>query len=610
VLFGDIAKLLASLDLDTRPFEKGSRRVSGDLSKMEGGFSRISTRATILGTAVGQGIERLAEKGISVLFGAIQSGEEALHVLQNAQAQTTAVIESTGGAAGVTAQQVRDLAESIESLTTADDKAVQNAENLLLTFTGIGKDAFPAATKAVVDLGIAMNGGSAQGVDFSKTAVQIGKALNDPVKGLTALSRVGVSFSKEQVKRIKQLQKEGDLYGAQKVILAELEKEFGKAGEAAGKSGAAGVVRLSDAVEDAQVALAEGLAPALEDIRGEIAKGLSDPGTQQDLRNLGVFLGDAAKSGLAFAKSIPWQQVGDGLKTAAGFAGKLIDTFAHLPPGVQATIIGLVGLNKLAGGGVIRVGVDLFKEGAKGLLGAFFQRGSSPANPMFVAATGGLGGVPGAGVAAGGLGLASKLFLVGEAIGLIAAVNEVRDGISAGLTKQSTDIHTAVSQQINDSKTTSAQLAQSLAGVEQGIEKLSHDPIGNALLGDQLGELQKMRDELSSALVKLDDNAKANFRQGERDDASHANTQKQKLEAVRTKLEDSERQLTAKQQATTNKVGDLQRTTANSADRIVRALYATRPLVTVNVSGSPDDRNNTTVSAGFVGGGGGRRAKG
>src|SRR6185369_15941914 len=132
----------------------------------------------------------------------------------------------------------------------------------------------------------------------------------------------------------------------------------------------------------------------------------------------------------------------------------------------------------------------------------------------------------------------------------IAAVGEVRDSIAGQLTEQTKGIHDAVSQQINDSKTTSGQLAQSLAGVNQGIEALSHDPVGNALLGDQLGQLQKIRAELGSALVKLDDTTKANFRNAERDDAAHANTQKQKLDAVRTRLEDSERQLTARQQAT------------------------------------------------------------
>src|SRR6185503_2097589 len=116
-----------------------------------------------------------------------------------------------------------------------------------------------------------------------------------------------------------------------------------------------------------------------------------------------------------------------------------------------------VGLNKLAGGGVIKIGVDLFKEGAKGLLGQFVSRGS-PANPMFVVAEGGGLGGAGSVPAAGGIGALGKLFLVGEAIGLIAAVNEVRDNIVTGLNQQTADLHGAVTQQINDSNSTLAQL--------------------------------------------------------------------------------------------------------------------------------------------------------
>jgi hypothetical protein len=593
VAFGDIAKLLASLDLDTKPFEKGSRRVSGDLSKMEGGLGRVSTRAIALGSAVGVGIERLAEKGISVLFGAIRSGEDNLHILQESIGQTNAIIESTGGVAGVSATQVRDLAESLEQLTTVDDKAVQAGENVLLRYTGIGKEIFPQATKAATDLAVAMAKGDAANADVAQSAAQIGKALQDPIKGLTSLRKAGVVFTAQEQDQIKALVKAGDTMGAQQAILKALEVRYGKAGEAAGKTGASGIRRLNDAVEDAQIALAEGLSPALDDIRAEIAKGLSDPGTKQDLRNLCVFLGDAAKSGIAFAKSVPWDQIGEGLKTAAGFAGKLIDVFAHLPPGVQGTIIGLAALNKLGGGGVIKIGVDLFKEGAKGLLGQIFQRGSSPANPMFVTGTGlGGAGVPTPG--GGGLGLASKLFLVGEAIGLIAAVNEVRDNIAGQLTEQTKGVHDAVSQQINDTKTTAGQLQQSLDGVNQGIEALSHDPIGNALLGDQKAELEKMRAEFGSALKAQDDTNKANFRQSERDDATHTAITKQAIERSRDATEAARIAIATRISATTNKVGDLVRAESGQTSRIVTAIQRNRPVVNVKVNVAHGDTIRVT----------------
>jgi hypothetical protein len=54
----------------------------------------------------------------------------------------------------------------------------------------------------------------------------LGKALNDPIKGVTALQRVGVSFTKGQKDQIKSLEESGHHMQAQKVILRELNKEF------------------------------------------------------------------------------------------------------------------------------------------------------------------------------------------------------------------------------------------------------------------------------------------------------------------------------------------------------------------------------------------------
>ncbi|MES2155937.1 MAG: hypothetical protein V4510_12455, partial [bacterium] len=66
--------------------------------------------------------------------------------------------------------------------------------------------------------------------------IKVGKALNDPTKGLTALSRVGILFTDQQKKQIKALQKSGDLLGAQKIILKELGTEFGGSFAAKGKT--------------------------------------------------------------------------------------------------------------------------------------------------------------------------------------------------------------------------------------------------------------------------------------------------------------------------------------------------------------------------------------
>jgi hypothetical protein len=151
-------------------------------------------------------------------------------------AQTEAVIKSTGGAAGVTARGVDKLARTIQNYSGMDDEAIKSTENLLLTFTNIrnaaGKnnDVFNQATKAAADMSVAL------GQDLKSSAIQLGKALNDPVKGITALRRVGVAFSADQIDLIKNLTESGKTMQAQKVVLAELNKEFGGSAEAVGKT--------------------------------------------------------------------------------------------------------------------------------------------------------------------------------------------------------------------------------------------------------------------------------------------------------------------------------------------------------------------------------------
>ncbi|NUR48153.1 MAG: peptidoglycan DD-metalloendopeptidase family protein [Hamadaea sp.] len=146
---------------------------------------------------------------------------------------TEAVVKSTGGAAKITAAQVGDLATAISNKTGADDEAIQSGANMLLTFTNVrnevgkGNDIFNRATQTVTDMSAAL------GQDTKSSAIQLGKALNDPVKGVTALQKVGVSFTEQQKAQIKTLVKSGDTLGAQKIILNELGKEFGGAAAAA-----------------------------------------------------------------------------------------------------------------------------------------------------------------------------------------------------------------------------------------------------------------------------------------------------------------------------------------------------------------------------------------
>lgn len=146
---------------------------------------------------------------------------------QKVFAQTEAVLKSTGTTANGTATQLAALASSLQKTTAFNDEAILSGTNLLLTFkniqnqAGAGNDIFDQTAQAMLDVARAM------GTSASGEAIRLGKALNDPVKGISALTRVGIQFTDQQKAQIKALAESGDLLGAQKIILAELQSQFG-----------------------------------------------------------------------------------------------------------------------------------------------------------------------------------------------------------------------------------------------------------------------------------------------------------------------------------------------------------------------------------------------
>ena len=198
-------------------------------SRINNALASTSARIGAFGTGAVAGLATrlapLAVIGAAGLLG--KSFLEKTIAQEAAVAQLNAVLKSTGGVAGVTSQAAQDLAANLQKVTTFGDEAIIPAESLLLTFTKIGQDIFPDATKIVLDMSQAL------GQDLKSSAIQVGKALQDPVLGVTALRRVGVNFSKDQQKVIADLVKTGQSAKAQQLILKELQTEFGGAAVAA-----------------------------------------------------------------------------------------------------------------------------------------------------------------------------------------------------------------------------------------------------------------------------------------------------------------------------------------------------------------------------------------
>jgi len=211
--------------------------------------------------AIGGALTNLAGAGLQQLGNFFTGAIAESSSWQSALAQTEAVVKSTGGAAGITATEMGKMAEALSAASGKSifsDDAILGAQNVLATFTQIKGTNFGDATSAILDVSQAL------GQDLQSTSIQVGKALNDPVAGISALSRVGVTFSEEQKAVIARLVETGDVAGAQQVIIAELNKEFGGSAAAAADTYAGRQAALAAQFENIQQKLGESLLPVLE----------------------------------------------------------------------------------------------------------------------------------------------------------------------------------------------------------------------------------------------------------------------------------------------------------------------------------------------------------
>lgn len=181
------------------------------------GLAKSTQPALMASQAVAAGLLGIGAAGLAGSVVAINAARETVKVNN----QLEAVLKSTGGAAQLSKDDILEHSAALAKMTNFEDDAITSAQNLLLTFTNIKGPVFQEATGTMLDMAAAM------GTDAKGGAIQLGKALNDPVNGISALTRVGVTFTEQQKKQIEAMVKAGDTAGAQKIILKELATEFG-----------------------------------------------------------------------------------------------------------------------------------------------------------------------------------------------------------------------------------------------------------------------------------------------------------------------------------------------------------------------------------------------
>ena len=295
-------------------------------------------------------------------FDWIKQGTLDAQAMNSTLANMTQQLKTTGGASGKTVAGLKAAADAMEMKIGVDAQEIVEAQSVLLTFTKVSGKEFDKATGLAFDMAAVLGG------DAKSASMQLGKALNDPVKGMTSLSRAGVQFTAQQKEQAKAMIASGDVTGAQGIILKELETQFGGTAEKSADSTAKiGLMfhNMKEEVGAAVIGLVDKAMPHLQEF-GE-----------QAIPKIGQAVEWVGKTATPIIKNIAetfmrnWPQIKEtamsvmagvtgAVRTATGVVkgiGKvalpilkgLVGAFNGLPGPAKTAAVGVVGLGLAAG---------------------------------------------------------------------------------------------------------------------------------------------------------------------------------------------------------------------------------------------------------------------
>ena len=496
----ETAKLVASLSLKDQ-FSAPLKSAGNALNKFDTHLATTQTRVGKGAAQITAGVMNAAKLAV-VGFGAVtglllasaKEGQEAAKV-QNLYA---AAIANSGkvSAAQVTALNAQQLA--LMNLTGADDELIKSEQTRLIQM-GLTGDAVAKLTPLIADVV------AATGKDQMAVTVAVGKAV---AGNATALQKLGIIVPK-MTKAEAAASTEGSRLAN---VTGALTKGFG--GAAAAISGGLDVKLqvLNQSLANVRESAGQKLLPAMIRIVDVVAQKLVPafgtfidailPTAIAGLDKLASFLegGGATSAITSFlntAKAV-MPVIQRGAEITGSVIKTAVDLFRSLPPEIQSLAVAGLAINKLTGGLVTNLAGGLISaviSGFKGLMNV---------NAAVVNVNGPVGGVPSAagaaGAAATGLSGLQKVFLVGEAIGLAVAVNQVRQGVSDQSTAQATAINEQT-QKFIASQPPPDQLKTALDAVNTGIHDLEFNPLNVLVQGDALTTLRGMRTDLQAQIA-------------------------------------------------------------------------------------------------------------
>lgn len=238
------------------------------VDKLGNSLTGVQTKAGNLAQGLGSmaGAARAATSAL-VAMGAGAALKGAIDTFSDFQTETKLLengLKNVGASSGEL-ERLQKIASDLGEATLFNEEDFRKGFGLLTSFQEIGVGSYEAVAKAAADVA------QTSGTDVSSAFMQLAKALNDPAKGLSALSRSGIQFTEDQKTLIETLVETGNQAEAQRLILAELEKQYGGNAVAAATGLAGAFDTLGEKFYDLQVALGDNVSTVIE----PLVKGLT-----------------------------------------------------------------------------------------------------------------------------------------------------------------------------------------------------------------------------------------------------------------------------------------------------------------------------------------------
>ncbi len=257
-----MAESNVKLRVDAREAVNALKKTNDASKKLNQTLGKTEKRAaTATGNIQRMGVSFRTTVGAAVaLTGAVTFFSRSLSVLGERQANVAALTNGLKklGRGEQDLQRLKKAADELGKATLFDQEQFTQGFALLTSFQSIGVESFERVAEAAADVA------TLTGQDVNSSLLQLAKALQDPVRGLTALSRSGTQFTDQQKEQIKVLVESGKELEAQDFILREIEKQYANAARAAGSAGYSGAIdSLGESFRDFQERLAKGVEPAV-----------------------------------------------------------------------------------------------------------------------------------------------------------------------------------------------------------------------------------------------------------------------------------------------------------------------------------------------------------